>query len=93
MSQLSAALEKTARSHLGIFILDCGFDIIGRYEMDRGKQDNTMIFGNFPRLHGELRIELPPQFENGVVPEDLLSNKYGPLLFLGSARAPRHSND
>ena len=35
-----------------------------------------------PRLHGDKRVGLPPQFENGIVPEDLLANRYGhPIHF------------
>ena len=64
----------------GIFILDCEtFDIIGRYEIERGVQDKHYDFWwNLPRDYMvSSEWGLPPQFENGVVPEDLLSNKYG----------------
>ena len=43
----------------GIFIMDCEtFEIIGRYEMDRGKQDKHYDFWwNLPqRLHGQFRM-------------------------------------
>ena len=33
---------------------------------------------------------LPPQFENGIVPEDLLSNKYGHHLHFWDLRARRN---
>ena len=64
----------------GIFILDCEtFDIIGRYEIERGVQDKHYDFWwNLPRDYMvSSEWGLPPQFENGIVPEDLLSNKYG----------------
>ncbi len=64
----------------GIFIMDCQtFEIIGRYEMDRGKQDKHYDFWwNLPQDYMvSSEWGLPPQFENGLIPEDLLSNKYG----------------
>ncbi|WP_146344021.1 selenium-binding protein SBP56-related protein [Phaeobacter marinintestinus] len=64
----------------GIFILDCeSFEILGRYEMDRGAQDKHYDFWwNLPRDYMiSSEWGLPPQFENGIVAEDLLSNKYG----------------
>jgi selenium-binding protein 1 len=60
--------------------MDCEtFDILGRYEMDRGKQDKHYDFWwNLPRDYMvSSEWGLPPQFENGIVAEDLLSNKYG----------------
>jgi selenium-binding protein 1 len=64
----------------GIFIMDCEtFDIIGRYEIERGVQSKHYDFWwNLPRDYMvSSEWGLPPQFENGIVPEDLLSNKYG----------------
>ena len=64
----------------GIFIMDCEtFDIVGRYELDRGKQDKHYDFWwNLPQDYMvSSEWGLPPQYENGVVAEDLLSNKYG----------------
>ena len=61
----------------GIFIMDCEtFDILGRYEMDRGEQDKHYDFWwNLPRDYMvSSEWGLPPQFENGIVAEDLLSN-------------------
>lgn len=76
----------------GIFILDCqSFDIIGRYEMDRGAQDKHYDFWwNLPRDYMvSSEWGLPPQFENGIVTEDLLSNKYGHSLHFWDLRARR----
>jgi selenium-binding protein 1 len=64
----------------GIFIMDCEtFDIIGRYEIERGIQDKHYDFWwNLPRDYMvSSEWGLPPQYENGLVAEDLLSNKYG----------------
>jgi selenium-binding protein 1 len=64
----------------GIFIMDCEtFDVIGRYEIDRGQQDKHYDFWwNLPRDYMvSSEWALPPQFENGLVPEDLLANKHG----------------
>ncbi|MEO0677907.1 MAG: selenium-binding protein SBP56-related protein [Pseudomonadota bacterium] len=74
----------------GIFILDCQtFDIIGRYEIDRGAQSKHYDFWwNLPRDYMvSSEWGLPPQFENGVVPEDLLSNKYGHVIHFWDLRA------
>jgi selenium-binding protein 1 len=73
----------------GIFIMDCEtFDILGRYEMDRGKQDKHYDFWwNLPRDYMvSSEWGLPPQFENGIVPEDLLSNKYGHTIHFWNLR-------
>ena len=80
VSTLGGAGEDGTDGPPGIFILDCeSFDIIGRYEIERGVQDKHYDFWwNLPRDYMvSSEWGLPPQFENGVVPEDLLSNKYG----------------
>jgi len=77
----------------GIFIMDCeSFDILGRYEMDRGIQDKHYDFWwNLPRDYMvSSEWGLPPQFENGLVPEDLLSNKYGHKLHFWDLRGRRN---
>ena len=59
----------------GIFIMDCEtFDILGRWEIDRGPQKLHYDFWwNLPRDYMVTsEWGLPPQFENGIVPEDLL---------------------
>ncbi|KUJ85871.1 selenium-binding protein [Ruegeria marisrubri] len=73
----------------GIFIMDCEtFDIIGRYEIERGVQDKHYDFWwNLPRDYMvSSEWALPPQFENGLVPEDLLSNKYGHRIHFWNLR-------
>ncbi|MGI9370380.1 MAG: selenium-binding protein SBP56-related protein [Ruegeria sp.] len=73
----------------GIFIMDCEtFDIIGRYEIERGVQDKHYDFWwNLPRDYMvSSEWGLPPQFENGLVPEDLLSNKYGHSIHFWNLR-------
>jgi selenium-binding protein 1 len=77
----------------GIFIMDCEtFDVIGRYEIDRGSQDKQYDFWwNLPRDYMvSSEWGLPPQFENGLVPEDLLSNRYGHRLHFWSLRERRN---
>ncbi|MEO9529315.1 selenium-binding protein SBP56-related protein [Roseibium sp.] len=77
----------------GIFIMDCEtFDILGRYEMDRGIQDKHYDFWwNLPRDYMvSSEWGLPPQFENGIVAEDLLSNKYGHKLHFWDLRGRKN---
>jgi len=67
------------------------FDIIGPWELDRGDQElaydfwwhiahDTMITSEWGK---------PNQFENGVVPEDLLAGKYGHRLHFWDMRKRR----
>ncbi len=77
----------------GIFIMDCEtFEIRGRWEIDRGPQDKHYDFWwNLPRDYMvSSEWGLPPQFENGLVPEDLLSNKYGHAIHFWDLRGRRH---
>ena len=77
----------------GIFILDCEtFEILGRYEMDRGKQEKHYDFWwNLPRDYMvSSEWGLPPQFENGIVAEDLLSNKYGHQIHFWDLRGRKN---
>jgi selenium-binding protein 1 len=77
----------------GVFIMDCEtFDVIGRWEIDRGSQDKHYDFWwNLPRDYMVTsEWGLPPQFENGVVPEDLLSNKYGHRIHFWDLRARKN---
>ena len=81
----------------GIFIMDCEtFDVIGRWEIDRGPQDKHYDFWwNLPRDYMvSSEWGLPPQFENGIVPEDLLAQQIRPPHpLLGPARAPQRPDD
>ena len=73
----------------GIFIMDCEtFDIIGQYEIDRGEQEKHYDFWwNLPQDYMvSSEWALPPQFENGLVAEDLLSNKYGHKIHFWNLR-------
>ena len=77
----------------GVFIMDCEtFEVLGRWEIDRGPQQKHYDFWwNLPRDYMvSSEWALPPQFENGVVPEDLLSNKYGHRLHFWDLRARKH---
>src|SRR4051794_2053042 len=77
----------------GVFIMDCEtFAVLGRWEIDRGPQTLHYDFwGNLPRDYlVTSEWALPPQFENGIVPEDLLSNKYGHRIHFWDLRARRN---
>ncbi len=77
----------------GVFILDCEtFDILGRWEIDRGPQRLHYDFWwNLPRDYMVTsEWGLPPQFENGLVAEDLLGNKYGHRIHFWELRGRRH---
>ena len=73
--------------------MDCEtFEILGRWEIDRGSQLKHYDFWwNLPRDYMvSSEWALPPQFENGIVPEDLLANKYGHSLHFWDLRARRN---
>ena len=77
----------------GVFIMDCEtFDVLGRWEIDRGPQTLHYDFWwNLPRDYMvSSEWALPPQFENGIVPEELLSNKYGHRIHFWDLRARRN---
>ena len=77
----------------GIFILDCeSFEILGRWEIDRGPQDLHYDFWwNLPRDYMvSSEWGRPPQFEQGIVAEDLLANRYGHRLHFWDLRARRN---
>ena len=77
----------------GIFIMDCEtFEVLGRWEIDRGPQELHYDFWwNLPRDYMvSSEWGLPPQFENGIVPEDLLANKYGHRVHFWDLRARRN---
>ena len=81
----------------GVFIMDCEtFDILGRWEIDRGPQKLHYDFWwNLPRDYMVTsEWGLPPQFENGIVPEDLLVQQvWSSRPFLGfesEAQRPDH---
>jgi selenium-binding protein 1 len=67
----------------GIFLMDCEtFEILGPWELDRGDQKLSYDFWwNIPHDYMvSSEWALPPQFENGIVAEDLLANRYGHRL-------------
>ena len=77
----------------GVFIMDCQtFEVLGRWEIDRGPQTLHYDFWwNLPRDYMvSSEWALPPQFENGIVPEDLLSNKYGHRVHFWDLRARKN---
>ena len=77
----------------GIFLMDCeSFDVLGRWEIDRGPQQLHYDFWwNLPRDYMvSSEWGLPPQFEKGLVPEDLLANRYGHQLHFWALSSRRH---
>jgi selenium-binding protein 1 len=83
ISTLGGAGKDGVEGPPGVFIMDCEtFDIRGRWEIDRGPQRLHYDFWwNLPRNYMVTsEWALPPQFENGLVAEDLLANKYGHAL-------------
>ncbi len=77
----------------GVFIMDCeSFELRGQWEIDRGPQKLHYDFWwNLPRDYMvSSEWGLPPQFENGIVAEDLLSNKYGHQIHFWDLRARKH---
>jgi selenium-binding protein 1 len=77
----------------GVFLMDCeSFDIIGPWEMDRGPQ--KMSYDFWWNITKDYMVSsewaLPPQFENGIVAEDLLNNRYGHTLHFWNLRARKN---
>jgi selenium-binding protein 1 len=77
----------------GVFLMDCEiFDIIGPWEMDRGPQ--KMSYDFWWNITKDYMVSsewaLPPQFENGIVAEDLLNNRYGHTLHFWNLRARKN---
>ncbi len=64
-------------------------EILGRWEIDRGPEEKHYEFWwNLPRDYMvSSECALPPHLENGLVPEELLSNKYGHRLHFWDLRA------
>lgn len=77
----------------GIFILDCdSFDVLGRWEIDRGPQflhyDFWWHLGFDTLLSSEWGT--PKMIEGGLDPELLLGRKYGHRLHVWNLRKRRH---
>jgi len=77
----------------GIFLLDPeNFDVKGAWEKDRGPQQFAYDFwwhlGHDTMITSEWGT--PKMFENGVVPELLLGNKYGNALHVWNLRNGKH---
>jgi selenium-binding protein 1 len=80
ISTLGGAGADGTQGPPGIAIMDCeSFELLGKWEIDRGDQRLHYDFWwNLPRDYMVSSAwGLPPQFEDGIVPEDLLANKYG----------------
>lgn len=93
ISTLGGAGRDGTQGPPGIFVVDCQtFEVLGRWEIDRGPQKLHYDFWwNLPRDYMvSSEWALPPQFENGLVAEDLLANKYGHRLHFWNLRERRH---
>ena len=77
----------------GIFLLDhFSFDVLGKWEMDRGPQYLGYDFWWHLTQDTLLTSEwgTPNQIENGIIPEELLQSKYGHQLHVWDLRKRRH---
>ena len=93
VSTLGGAGPDGTQGPPGVFIMDCKtFEVLGRWEIDRGPQKLHYDFWwNLPRDYMvSSEWGLPPQFENGIVAEDLLANKYGHSLHFWDLRDRKH---
>jgi methanethiol oxidase len=93
ISTLGGAGRDGTQGPPGIFIMDCEtFEVLGRWEIDRGPQKLHYDFWwNLPRDYMvSSEWGLPPQFENGIVAEDLLANKYGHSVHFWDLRDRKH---
>ena len=93
ISTLGGAGADGTRRPPGVFIMDCEtFDIRGQWEIERGPQKLHYDFWwNLPRDYMvSSEWGLPPQFENGIVAEDLLGNRYGHALHFWDLRGRKH---
>jgi selenium-binding protein 1 len=78
----------------GVFLMDhASFDVLGRWEMDRGPQELAYDFwwhlGHDTMVSSEWG--LPATFENGLVPEVLLGGKYGRHLHFWDLHKRKHT--
>ena len=93
ISTLGGAGADGTQGPPGVFLMDCeSFEILGQWEIERGPQKMHYDFWwNLPRDYMvSSEWGLPPQFENGIVAEDLLANKYGHCLHFWDLRGRKH---
>jgi selenium-binding protein 1 len=93
VSTLGGAGPTGGEGPAGVFIMDCeSFDIRGQWEIERGPQKLHYDFWwNLPRDYMvSSEWGLPPQFENGIVADDLLGNRYGHALHFWDLRGRKH---
>ncbi|MGH7057112.1 MAG: selenium-binding protein SBP56-related protein [Acetobacteraceae bacterium] len=93
VSALGARGEGGDEGVPGIFLLDCeSFEVRGPWEMERGSQ--TMSYDFWWNIPHDYLVSsewgLPPMFENGLVAEDLLANRYGHHLHFWDLRSRRN---
>lgn len=77
----------------GIFLLDhTSFDVLGRWEVDRGPQ--TLAYDFWWHLGYDIGITSewgpPPLFENGVRLDDVVNRRFGHRIHIWDLRRRRH---
>ena len=93
ISTLGGRGERGDESPAGIFVLDCEtFEIRGAWEADRGPQRlGYDYWWNIPQNYMvSSEWGTPPQFESGIVPADLLANRYGHSIHFWNLRERRN---
>ncbi|MEJ2643724.1 MAG: selenium-binding protein SBP56-related protein [Gammaproteobacteria bacterium] len=93
ISALGGKGKNGDESPAGIFLLDCEtLELRGQWEMDHGPQ--VLAYDFWWHLSQNIAVTsewgLPPQFENGLVPEDLLGHKYGHRIHFWDMAKRRH---
>lgn len=77
----------------GVFLIDhYSFDVLGPWEIERG--DQRLAYDFWWHYAQDVMVTsewgLPRQFESGVVPDDLLNNRYGHRMHFWDLRHRRH---
>lgn len=93
VSTLGGRGEHGDEGPAGIFLMDCEtFDILGRWEVDRGPQ--RLHYDFWWHIAHDIAITsewgTPPQFERGLVAEDLLAHRYGHRIHFWDLSRRRH---
>ena len=90
---VSALGNAEGRGPGGVFVMDHeSFDVLGRWEMDRGPQEFAYDFwwhlGHDTMVTSEWGT--PDMFEDGLIPEQILGAKYGRRLHFWDLHRRRH---
>jgi selenium-binding protein 1 len=90
---VSALGDKDGKAPGGMFLMDAeSFEPLGRWEVDRGPQ--RLAYDAFWHLGYDTMVTsewgTPDTFENGLIPEVLMSSKYGHKLHFWDLTKRRH---